>query len=530
MCDEARNIDRLLAERASLRERLAQIEALIGPSAAGTAPRHPADCEDQFLALFERSATGMAITSMAGDFLRVNPTFSRFLGYTVEELVRQPMLVVTHPDDRLASVNALQNAITMGPQSLRLEKRYLRKDGTVVWAELNSSLICDTEKNPLYFFSQIVDIGERKETEKAMRRARDELEQRVSERTVELSRANESLAVFRHFAEASSQGFSMADLEGRLLYLNPAFCRMLDIPSPDHYLGQHVSVCYTEASNRLGREVVMPALLDDESWQGEMTVVSADGIEIPTWHNAFVMRGADGNLLRLAVVATDITERKQGEKALDRERQTLWHMLQASDHERRNIAYEIHDGLAQDLAAAAMHLQAYESLRIEAPAAADQAYRAALALLQQSHAGARRLISEVRPPVIDEQGLEIAITHLVHHECRRGSPEIECHISGPIPRLPLLVENAIYRVVQEAITNARKHSNAELVWVRLTVEPEQLHIEVRDQGIGFDPSGVSYTRFGLEVMRQRARLLDAHLTIDSAPDQGTCVKLIVPLT
>ena len=164
-------------------------------------------------------------------------------------------------------------------------------------------------------------------------------------------------------------------------------------------------------------------------------------------------------------IVRDITERKQAQEALERERQSLWRMLQASDHERQIISYEIHDGLAQYLAAAGMQFQAHDSLRENSPDKAKKAYETALELVRQAHSESRRLISEVRPPVIDEIGLETAISHLVHEQRRHGGPKIECRSDVQFGRLPPILENALYRIAQEALTNACKHSKSKKVTV-----------------------------------------------------------------
>ena len=228
-------------------------------------------------------------------------------------------------------------------------------------------------------------------------------------------------------------------------------------------------------------------------------------------------------------VISDITERKQAEEELARERQSLWKMLQASDHERQIISYEIHDGLAQYLAAAGMQFQVYDSLKENLPDETKEALETAKELVHQAHAESRRLISEVRPPVIDEIGLETAISQLIYERRKRGGPKIECHSDVQLGKLPPILENALYRIAQEALTNACKHSKSKKVLVTLVQQGQDVRLEVRDWGIGFDSELVKEGRFGVEGIRQRVRLLGGRLTIESKPDSGTLVQVVVPI-
>jgi signal transduction histidine kinase len=204
-------------------------------------------------------------------------------------------------------------------------------------------------------------------------------------------------------------------------------------------------------------------------------------------------------------------------------------MLQASDHERQTISYEIHDGLAQYLAAANMQLQVFDGLRGSNPEEAKKAYDAATQLVRQAHVESRRLISEVRPPVIDEDGIETALSHLVHEQRQRGGPKIKFDSDVQFGRLPPILENAIYRIIQEALTNACKHSQGKKVAVTMVQEGQEVRLEVRDDGIGFDSESVEKGHFGLEGIRQRVRLLGGRLTIASAPGSGTLVRVVVPI-
>ena len=194
---------------------------------------------------------------------------------------------------------------------------------------------------------------------------------------------------------------------------------------------------------------------------------------------------------------TDITDRKLAEDALAREHRTIKHLLESSDHERQVIAYEIHDGLTQYLAGAIMQFQAFEHGKDSRPDDAAAAFAAGMAMLRQSHAEARRLISGVRPPILDVQGIHAAVHHLVHEQEAAGGPAIDCRSQVEFSRLAPTVENAIYRIVQEGLTNACRHSQSDKVWVELVQHGEQLRIEIRDRGVGFRLNEIGEGRFGL---------------------------------
>ncbi|MGD0899561.1 MAG: sensor histidine kinase [Thermoguttaceae bacterium] len=209
--------------------------------------------------------------------------------------------------------------------------------------------------------------------------------------------------------------------------------------------------------------------------------------------------------------------------------QALRHLLEAADHERQLIAYEIHDGLAQHLAAAIMQFESCEHLREASPAKAKTAFDAALELLRQAQAEARRLINGAGPPILDESGLVAAIVRLVQDRRSADGPRVEFHSDVAFNRLPPVLENAVYRIAQEALTNACKHSRSERVRVMLIQEGEEVCIEVRDWGIGFDPDAVPEGRFGLEGIRERTRLLGGKVTIESRAGQGATVRAAMPL-
>jgi PAS domain S-box-containing protein len=372
----------------------------------------------------------------------------------------------------------------------------------------------------------------RTQAEEALQQAHDELEQRVRERTAELAEANENLRQseerYRALMDNIHSGIAVIDSSLKIVMLNKASATVI---------GRPVGECIGEECFRVFRrqDAVcrdcpgIRAMNTGQPAEVENTGVRADGSVYVVRVRAYPFRGPSGAVEGFVEMVEDIAERKRAQDALERERQSLWKMLQASDHERKLISYEIHDGLAQYLAAAGMQFQVCDSLREGSPVEAAKAYETAVELVRQAHAESRRLINEVRPPVINEIGLETAISHLVHEQRRRGGPKIECHSDVQFGKLPSILENALYRIAQEALTNAGKHSKSRKVMVTLTQEGQEIRLEVRDWGIGFDAETVKPGHFGLEGIRQRVRLLEGRLTIDSRSDSGTLLQVVVPI-
>jgi two-component system sensor histidine kinase DegS len=152
-----------------------------------------------------------------------------------------------------------------------------------------------------------------------------------------------------------------------------------------------------------------------------------------------------------------------------------------------------------------------------------------MTMLRQSHFEARRLINGVRPPILDESGVVAAIAHLVHEPRGRKAPEIEFHSKVHFDRLEGVEENAIYRIVQEGITNACKHSKSKKVRVSLLQRGNRVRIEIRDWGVGFNPGALPEQRFGLTGIRERARLLGGKCMMRSKPGDGTAIIVELPV-
>jgi two-component system sensor histidine kinase UhpB len=207
----------------------------------------------------------------------------------------------------------------------------------------------------------------------------------------------------------------------------------------------------------------------------------------------------------------------------DERRDSARRALAAQEEERTRIAREMHDGIGQTLTAVA--LQAERAAEMEA---ADRELLERLAA--SAHAGlgeVRRLARELRPEALDDLGLGNALITLCRRMATEGGVDVEAHLQPGMPALAPEAELVVYRVAQEAITNALRHARATRVDVTLRSAGGEVELVVADDGVGIakEPRGETH---GLAGMRERALLAGGRLTLASGPGEGTTVRLAVP--
>jgi signal transduction histidine kinase len=241
-----------------------------------------------------------------------------------------------------------------------------------------------------------------------------------------------------------------------------------------------------------------------------------------------VAPGCEETQSLVVVSMLDVTERKRAEQAVLQEQDRLRRLLDVYEQHRRLVAYEIHDAVAQPLTAALMTLQGgLSQVAVSREDPLQEGLQGALGLLQQTIGESRRLMSGLRPPILDDSGLVDAIDYLVC-ECAT-EVEIDYEHDVQFGRLVWPLETAIFRIVQESLNNALRHSRTPRVHIALHQKGDRVCIEVRDWGVGFNPAGVDPNRFGLEGIRERADLFGGHLDIETAPGQGTRIVVDFPI-
>jgi PAS domain S-box-containing protein len=368
-----------------------------------------------------------------------------------------------------------------------------------------------------------------------------ELEARVAERTVELMGANEALRAeiaerrraeeairegetrYRDLIEGTHDMVQSVAPGGRIELVNRAWLETLGYTEAE-LPGLNLFDLIHPASRPHLRDVFSRVQAGESVSNVEATLVAKDGRSIHVEGNA---TGRDRGRQRISTQAffRDITERKRAAEVRAR---LLGRVLSAQEDERRRIARDLHDEIGQSLTSLLIGLRnlGYTPAPDAAPMRVGDLERIAVSTIDE----VRRLARGLRPSVLDDLGLSAALERYAADYERGHGITVEVEAPDPSPdRLPEAVETALYRIVQEALTNTAKHAVAKAVRIVVERGPSSVQVTVEDDGCGFDDDAGSGGQFGLSGMRERAALLGGCLTIESGPGRGTRVVVRIPL-
>ncbi|HET9908523.1 MAG TPA: sensor histidine kinase [Anaerolineales bacterium] len=201
----------------------------------------------------------------------------------------------------------------------------------------------------------------------------------------------------------------------------------------------------------------------------------------------------------------------------------------AVSQERNRLARELHDTLAHSLSGATVQLEAVQALWDVQPNEARQILDQALEVTQNGLTEARRALQSLRASPLDDLGLSLSLSDMAKSTAARAGLRLELNVHNHLKNLTPDVEQCVYRVAQEALTNATRHADAKTLRVALQHDASCLTLIVADDGRGFDTAQVNDARYGLKGLHERAEMIGATLDVDSTLTTGTTIKLVVPL-
>jgi len=480
----------------------------------------------------DNAATSIFVTDEAGRITFVNPEAERTFGFARNGLVGQMLHERLHhhrPDGRVFPVEdcALARIFNSGETVRNHEDVFFRKDGSQVLVSCsNARLVVDGKC--LGTVIVVHDITARKQAESVLSRAREELEQRVSERTAELAQANERLTTqiterARAQRELSRQAAVLNmvtdaviiwHLDDGIRYWNHGAQTMYGFTAEEALDHQPQVLLKTVFPTSV--EAYRSELMQAGTWQGELIHVTKTGQHARVESHHQLLQQPDGTQLVLET-NHDITLRTALEEAI----------VGAGERERKHLGQDLHDGLCQLLTAARLKSDSLVARLVPRAPTELETARTALKLVTQALDEARRLARGLEPVEPVPEGLAVALQNLASTLRETFNVACVCKIPVPVLMPDPKVAAELFRIAQEATNNAHRHSHAKCIAIRLLETADAVTMTVSCDGRPF-PARPSNRGTGLKTMRYRARRIGATLEVEPGSKGGAVVRCVLP--
>jgi len=506
------------------------------------------ESERRFKALFQGAAEGILVADIeTKEFKYANPAVCRMLGYTEVELKRRGVRDI-HPKEDLEYVVSEFESQARGEKTLSLGIPCLRKDGTTMYADIDTAkVLIDGRECNVGFFT---DITKRKKAEEELYEAEAKYRTLVEQipavtyiaaldkasTTLYISPQIETLIgfsreeyekdpdIWRKRLHPDDRGRVMAEVERSHKSSEPFCCeyRMLARDDRVVWFRDEAVIVRSSKNQPLFLQGVMFDItelkLSEEALQN-----ARDELEIRVKRRTADLAKVNKEL------RNEINERKKAEKKL---RSLAEKLSLAEEHLRRRIATDIHDHIGQNLAISKIKLESLaESMSTSKLAKSLGEIRKVIAEIIES---TRSLTFELSPPVLYELGFEAAVEWLVRQAREQHGLSTEFKGDGKAKALDDDVCVLLFQAVRELLVNVAKHAQARNVMVSTRRVGDEIRVKVEDDGVGFDMSRVSSRDyktggFGLFSIRERLSHIGGHLDVESKPGHGTRVTLVAPI-
>jgi len=486
----------------------------------------------------------MALVGIDGCFLQVNQSACDMFGYPAEEMITKTFQQLTYPDDLRVGIELFQDLLAGRRDYGWLQKRYVRKDGKVIWTLLSTSVVRDPEGKPLFLVSQIQDITEQVQAQQV-------LEERVAARTQELSAlydvtavASASLDLETVMEQSLSRVLEVMGCQiGGIHLVNEAKDQVIlaawrDIP--DEIVAEIETMpLESGVSGQIvieGKPLVVPAMANNPNAVpaarrilgqqvyigvpmrakgqvvGVLSIIGAEGRQFSAEEVALLASIADQ--IGVAVENAQLYQRAERLAVIE---------------ERQRLARELHDSVTQSIYSATLLTETARRSAAAQNLQEVQGYLEELgAVTQQALKEMRLLVYELRPPALEQEGLVGALQQRIDAVEGRVDIQARLLVEGEIAMQPS-VEEALYRIGQEALNNALKHAAARSVTVHLQTVDGRFEMQIVDDGRGFDPETARERGgMGLTTMQERAEQIGGRLIVQSSPGKGTTVRILGP--
>lgn len=453
--------------------------------------------ERRFRSMFEDTSIGIGLGSLDGYLIAVNNSYCQMLGRSESDLVGKHLREIIYSDD-ISALERFRAPVVAGENpGYTMTIRYRLPDGTPVWTSTSVAVVKDESGNPEYTIALLQNVADQKRAE--------------SERD----------RFFNHAVDM----FAIIGFEGKVFRVNPAAERMLGFEEKELQSSSFFDLVHQD-DIAVARESITK-LID-----GRQDQLPSLDMRLRTRDGTYILVRFSGvpwvEEKRLFVVGRDITKARQAELALH---ELTFRLQRIREDERKRISREIHDELGQLLTALKIDLNLLAtdlktSGKRQYP---SENFASAFGLVDEALVSVKRIAQELRPEILDALGLGPAIEWQVSELQERTDMSVSLSMPEALPELQEEMHIQVFRILQEALTNIMRHANANNIEVTVQSSSNKLHLQVKDDGCGFDFRADEVSSLGLLGMRERARQVNAALQIQSVPGAGTQISLAIPI-
>ena len=436
-----------------------------------------------------------------------NDRWRSYTGLGLEALRGEGWQTMLHPDDRDRVLRAWHESVEKGTP-YEQEERHRGADGSYRWFLARGVPLRDAEGRIVRWYGTNTDIEGRKRAEETLR---------LSEERYHLIVENQTEFIVKWLPD------------GTRTFVNDNYCRTFGIAEADCLGTSFYPLVDPEFREGIQRKVAALTPGKPEFTEEHRSLLP-DGQHWQQWMTRGIF-DAGGNLIELLSAGRDITQLKRAEEEL---RQLSGSLLRSQDEERRRIAQDLHDSTGQDLVALATMLSQLDDSLPSVQRKARQLFSECKALAEKCIRDVRTLSYVLHPPVLDRAGLADAIRDYVDGFTRRSGIQVELDLLPHLRRMEQDVELALFRVVQESLTNIQRHSGSRRAKIAIHRNSD-LTLEISDFGKGVSTkqaTGQEEPRFhvgvGIPSMQERVKLIGGRLEIAST-SHGTSVRVTIPL-
>jgi PAS domain S-box-containing protein len=471
------------------------------------------DSEARYRSLFD-TAPDAIFVGTADRILMVNPAALKLLSASAaSDLIGRNPIECVHPAYRSIATQQLLRLLDSDTQTQPIEAKVMRLDGGAVDVQIVATAFDYRSLRGIHVV--LHDITARKAKE------------------VELQASLAELRLRERALEAISQGILITGPDRRVIYANRAFEEISGYVAGDIY-GQSCSFLQGPETSVESIAQIHAALDAVQPFHGELLNYRKDGS--PFWNELSItpLRDAAGKLTQFVGVLRDVTERKrlEQERSESAQRLTLLsqHLVAVQEEVRRRLAGELHDRTSPNLAAVGINLEV-AAMALQTHDWAEIAERMAdnRALIEDTAASIREICADLRPPALDHAGLLPALESYVSQYSHRTGIAVTLDCVGRDTKLSPDKESILFRIFQEALTNAAKHAEATSIKVEVSLDEHLLRLSVSDDGRGFNPeTATESSGLGLINMREMAEFSGGAFSLSASPGHGARIQVEIP--